>query len=60
MDWRSRKVRIAIVLALAVFAAFTAWRMGDGAGKKPCVPGRQEEKDASGKVIRITHITCFE
>jgi hypothetical protein len=61
MDWRSRRVRVAIVLAAAVFVAFVAWRMGDSVGKKPpCVPGRQEEKDASGKVVRITHKSCFE
>jgi len=61
MNWRSRKVRVAIILAAAVFVAFVAWRMGDGAGKKPpCVPGRHEEKDASGKVVKITNRSCFE
>ena len=61
MNWRSRKVRVAIVLAAAAFVAFVAWRTGEGTGKKPpCVPGRQEEKDAGGKVIKITNRTCFE
>lgn len=58
---RNRRLRLALVLALAVFVAFTAWRMNDTAGKKPpCTPGRHEEKDASGKVVKITHTTCFE
>lgn len=60
MNWRDRKVRIAIVLAIAVFAAFMAWRTGNLGSKKPaCVPGREEVKDASGKVVEIKRHTCF-
>ena len=58
---RNRRLRLALVLALAVFAAFTTWRMGQSnGGKPPCTPGRQEEKDSSGKVVRITHTTCLD
>ncbi|MBC9031682.1 hypothetical protein IAG41_04690 [Sphingomonas sp. JC676] len=61
MNWRNRRLRLALVLAAAVFVAFVAWRMGDSVGKKPpCVPGRHEEKDTSGKVVKITHISCFD
>ncbi|WP_213981957.1 hypothetical protein [Sphingomonas sp. dw_22] len=59
MQLRSRRVRIAVVLALAIFAAFLAWRTSQPSARKPaCVPGRHEEKDASGKVVKITHTTC--
>lgn len=59
MQGRSRRVRIAIVLALAVFAAFFAWRNSPYATRKPpCEPGRHEEKDSSGKVVKITNTTC--
>jgi hypothetical protein len=59
MGWRNRKVRLAIVLALAVFAAFTTWRTSQTqASRPPCEPGRQEEKDASGKVVKVSRTTC--
>ncbi|MET0310207.1 MAG: hypothetical protein ABW023_15995 [Sphingomonas sp.] len=52
---------MALVLALAVFLAFYAWRTSQtDAGKKPCVPGRHEEKDSSGNVTKITNTTCFK
>lgn len=57
---RNRKLRLGIVLALAVFAAFYAWRTSDRAGEPACAPGRVEEKDASGKVTRITRTACPE
>jgi hypothetical protein len=61
VNWRNRRLRTALILAVAVFVAFTAWRTGQTDGKaKPCEAGRQEEKDASGKVVRITHTTCKE
>ncbi|MDT8757926.1 hypothetical protein MZO42_04385 [Sphingomonas psychrotolerans] len=57
---RNRKVRLAIVLALAVFAAFYAWRTSQVEQRlPPCEPGRHEEKDASGKVVKVTRTTCF-
>ena len=61
MNWRDRKVRIAIVLAIAVFAAFYAWRSSTQTGKDPaCVPGREEVKDAGGTVVEIKRTTCTE
>lgn len=58
--WRNRKLRLGIVLAIAVIAAFVAWRTNQTVPRKPCEPGRHEEKDASGKVIKVTRTTCFE
>jgi membrane protein implicated in regulation of membrane protease activity len=56
---RNRKIRLALVLALAVVSAYFAWRTSQGQGKRPpCVPGRHEEKDASGTVVKITNTTC--
>jgi hypothetical protein len=61
MNWRDRKVRIAIVLAIAAFALFYAWRTGTAEpGNTACVPGREEVKDAGGKVIEIKRTTCTE
>jgi len=59
--WRNRKLRLGIVLAIAVFAAFYAWRTNqiDTSKRPPCEPGRHEEKDADGKVIKVTRTTCF-
>ena len=60
MGLRNRKIRLAIVLAIAVFAAFYAWRTSQTEGKPPpCEPGRHEEKDAGGKVTKVTRTTCF-
>lgn len=58
--WRNRKLRLGIVLAIAVIAAYVAWRTNQTKAEKPCEPGRHAEKDASGKVIRVTRTTCFE
>lgn len=58
MKWRDRKVRIAIVLAIAVVAAFVAWRTSTPKEAPPCVPGRQEVKDSSGKIIEIKRTEC--
>ena len=57
MNWRNRKLRLALVMALAIFSIFVAWRTSQPA-QKPCEPGRQEEKDASGKVVAITRKHC--
>ncbi|KRC82095.1 hypothetical protein [Sphingomonas sp. Root241] len=59
--WRNRKLRLGIVLGIAVIAAYVAWRTNQVETRKPpCEPGRHEEKDASGKVIKVTRTTCFE
>lgn len=56
---RYRKLRLGIVLAIAVTAAFFAWRTSEQAGKRPpCEPGRVEERDASGKITKVTRTTC--
>jgi hypothetical protein len=61
VNWRNRKLRLALILGLAVFIAFTAWRMGQAnPAKAPCEPGRQVEKDAAGKVVKITNRTCIK
>jgi hypothetical protein len=57
--WRNRKLRLGIVLAIAVFAAFYAWRTNQAIPGKRCEPGRHEEKEAGGKVIKVTRTTCF-
>ncbi|WP_448664464.1 hypothetical protein ACG3SL_07250 [Sphingomonas sp. CJ20] len=59
MRWGNRKLRLGIVLAIAITAAFVAWRTDQA--KQPhakCEPGRVEEKDASGAVTKITRTTC--
>ena len=59
MNWRNRKIRIAIVLAIAVVAAVVAWRTGQVTGSgAACVEDRKEEKDSSGKIIKITRKHC--
>lgn len=59
--WRNRKLRLGIVLAIAVIATYVAWRTSQPeAQRPPCEPGRQEQKDASGKVTKVTRTTCFE
>ena len=59
MNWRNRKLRLGIVLAIAAFAAFYAWRTSTPSGELPaCVPGREEVKDSSGKVVEIKRTEC--
>jgi hypothetical protein len=59
MRWATRKTRIAIVLAMAVVVAVVAYRASQRAEQgPPCEPGRIEEKDASGKVTKITRTEC--
>ena len=58
--WRNRKLRLGIVLGIAVIAAYVAWRTNQVEPRKPCEPGRHEEKDASVKVIKVTRTTFFE
>ncbi|WP_440846938.1 hypothetical protein [Sphingomonas sp. 22176] len=46
------------MLTLAIVAAVVAWRAPQK--RDPgCVPGRQEERDQSGKVVRIRHTECL-
>lgn len=61
MNFRNRKIRQGIVIALAVVAAFVAWRMQTAEPKRPpCVPGREEVKDSSGKITEIKRTVCNE
>lgn len=56
---RRLKIRLALVLALAIVAAVAAWRM-DGADQQPrCTNDRREERDSSGKVVRIVRTACL-
>ncbi|WP_109806589.1 hypothetical protein [Sphingosinithalassobacter portus] len=59
MNLRARKWRLAIIIALAVLAGYVAWRT-QTPKEQPCVPGREEVKDASGKVVEIQTRTCFD
>ena len=59
MNLRDRKARIAIALAIGVFAAFVVWRTNTTTGDpRACTPGREEIKDASGKVVEIKRVEC--
>ena len=52
---RNRKVRIAIVLTIAIVAAFISWRTNTPKG---CEEGRKEIRDEAGKVTRIERTYC--
>jgi hypothetical protein len=56
---RRLKVRLAAVLTLAIVAAVVAWRNPPSRGDSACVPGRHEERDANGKLVRIRHTECL-
>lgn len=56
---RRLKVRLAVVLALAIIAAVVAWRSASVPQKPACTTERHEERDSSGKVVRITHTECL-
>jgi hypothetical protein len=58
MSWRNRKLRLALVLGLAIVVMVVAWRTSQAPRVKPCEPGRHEEKDASGKVVKVTRTLC--
>lgn len=59
MRWGNRKLRLGIVLAIAVTAAVFAWRTSEqGAGRPKCEPGRIEERDAAGKITKVIRTTC--
>lgn len=60
MNVRNRKIRLAVALTVAIVVAFVAWRTSERAsGRPPCKAERTEEKDATGKVTRITHTECI-
>lgn len=54
---RRLKVRLAAVLTLAIVAAVVAWRSAP-VRDSACTAQRHEERDARGKVVRITHTEC--
>lgn len=58
MRWANRKTRVAVVLAIAVMLAVVAYRTSQRSPVPPCEPGRIEEKDASGKVVKISRTEC--
>jgi hypothetical protein len=60
MNWRNRKLRLGIVLAIGVFVAFYAWRTSTPTALPSCKPGREEVKDASGKIVEIKRIECHK
>ncbi|MEG3180166.1 hypothetical protein [Sphingomonas sp. LT1P40] len=60
---RQRKLRLGIVLGIAVIAAYVAWRTGsfsDQPQQKACVEGRKEVKDDKGQVVQVLRTTCFD
>ncbi|WP_333571914.1 hypothetical protein [Sphingomonas sp.] len=46
------------MLTLAIIAAVVAWRSAP-VRDPACTSGRHEERDASGKLVRITHTECL-
>ena len=59
MNWKNRKLRLGIVLAIAVFTIFYVWRTSTPKDEpRDCSPGREEVKDDSGKVVAIKRKTC--
>lgn len=56
---RRLKVRLAAVLTLAIVAAVVAWRSGTVPQQPACTPGRHEERDSAGKVVRIVRTDCI-
>lgn len=60
---RKRKLRLGLVLGIAVIAAWVAWRTGsfsDQPTQKPCVEGRNEIKDDKGVVVQVIRTTCHD
>ncbi|MFL9842184.1 hypothetical protein ABS767_14525 [Sphingomonas sp. ST-64] len=60
---RFDKRRLVLIAALALVALYVGWRTGafeTQPEQKPCVAGRNEIKDSSGKVVQVTRTTCFE
>lgn len=52
---RNRKVRIAIVLTIAIVAAFISWRTSTPKG---CEEDRKEIRDDAGKITKIERTYC--
>ncbi|WP_066795318.1 hypothetical protein [Sphingomonas soli] len=59
MKMPNRKLRLGIVLAIAVVAAFVAWRTSTPKERPPCVPGREEVRDDKGEIVEIKRTECF-
>lgn len=53
---RRLKIRLAIVLAIAIVVGLVGW-WGDR-GQDLCVNNREEQRDSSGKVVRIVRTEC--
>lgn len=57
------KRRLVVMICVALLALL-GWKLAESMGwleppAPKCEPGRFEEKDASGKVVKITTKTCF-
>ena len=57
-DWRSRRFRLALLLGAAVLVAVYAWRTSQPQ-RPPCEAGREEVRDAAGKVTAIRRKDCI-
>lgn len=57
----TRLQRRLLVFAFVFAAALAVWWVGDTSRSRhqPCKPERIEERDASGKVVKITNRTCY-
>lgn len=59
-----RLVQRLAVIAVVMLCVVIAWRVGLSAGwiepdKPKCEPGRIEERDAKGRVVKVNRKTCF-
>ncbi|MHA6719279.1 hypothetical protein ACX40Y_07475 [Sphingomonas sp. RS6] len=56
---RRLKVRLAAVITLAIVAAVVAWRSHPSGANMACTPGREEQRDSTGKLVRIVRTECL-
>jgi hypothetical protein len=57
---RSRLLRRLLVIGFAFGVAFLFWRLSPMPNsRQKCEPSRVEEKDASGKIVKITERKCL-
>lgn len=59
-----RLVQRLAVIAVVMLSVAVLWQVGLAAGwiqpdAPECEPGRIEERDATGKVVKVTRKTCF-